>query len=65
MATIEARAAPVTSTDAKTLKTARDKPLVFDTDVPLATQFAVVRKNIADLQRVHNIATSETELMME
>ena len=65
LATIEARAAPVTSTDAKTLKTARDKPLVFDTDVPLATQFAVARKNIADLQRVHNIATSETELMME
>ena len=65
LATIEARAAPVTSSDAKTLKTARDKPLVFDTDVPLATQFAVARKSIADLRRVHNIATSETELMME
>ena len=63
--TIEGHAAPVTSADAKTLKAARDAPLTFDTTEPLATQFALINKAITDLNRIHNITTSKSELMME
>ena len=60
--TIEARAAPVTCVDAKTLKTVRDTSVIFDTEDPLATQFAVTKKAIADLCLVHGITTIEMEL---
>ena len=39
LATIKARDVPVTSDNAKTLNVARDKILIFDTNVPLAMQF--------------------------
>ena len=62
---IKGRLAPITSADTKTLKVARDAPLTFDTTKPLATQFALVNKAITDLNRIHNISTSKSELMME
>ena len=64
LATIKERAAPVTCIDAMALKSARDAPLTFDTSDPLATQFALIKKAVADLQRIHSITTSESELMM-
>ena len=64
LATIKERAAPVTCLDAMALKIAHDAPLTFDTSHPLATQFALIKKAIADLQRIHSVATSESELMM-
>ena len=65
VATLKARAAPVTVVDAQTLKAARDKRLTFDDETPLATQFALVEKAKADLESIHGVSTSETELMME
>ena len=64
MATIEARAASVTVADAKSSKAARNKRLTFDTEEPLATQFTLIKKAIAAIQRTHGVATSKTELMM-
>ena len=46
------------------LKNACDAPLTFDTSEPLATQFAVIKKKIGDLQRIHDIATSKSKMMM-
>ena len=65
MATLKARAAPVTVLDAQTLKAVRDKKLMFDDETPLATQFAIAKKAKADLLSIHGISTSETELVME
>ena len=62
--TIKGRAAPVTCLDAMTLKNARDAPLTFDISKPLATQFTVIKKQIRDLQCIHDIVTSESEMMM-
>ena len=63
--TIRRRTAPITCLDAKALKAARDALLTFNTADPLTTQFALSKKAIADLQRIHGVATSETKLMME
>ena len=63
--TIEGRTPPITSVDAKTLKAARNAPLTFDMTKPLATQFALINKAIADLNHIHSITTSEFEIMME
>ena len=65
IATLKAGAAPVTVVDAQTLKAVRDKRLTFDDETPLATQFALVKKAIADLHSIHHIVTSESELTME
>ena len=65
IATLKAGAAPVTVVDAQTLKAARDKRLTFDDETPLATQFALVKKAIADLASIHRVVTSESELVME
>ena len=46
------------------LNNARDAPLTFDTSEPLATQFAAIKKKIGDLQRIHDIVTSESERMI-
>ena len=63
--TIRRRAAPVTCLDAKALKAARGTPLTFDTTSTLTTQFALSKKAIADLQRIHSVTTSKSEMMME
>ena len=65
IAALKDRAAPVTVLDAQTLKAARDTKLTFDDETPLATQFALVKKAMADLLSIHHIVTSETELVME
>ena len=65
LATIEARATPVTCVDAKMLKSARDTSLTFDTTDPLATQFALIEKAIGDLRHIHGVTTSKSEMMME
>ena len=62
--TIKERTAPVTCLDAMALKTACDALLTFDTSDPHATQFAVIKKKIADLWCIHGIVTSESEIMM-
>ena len=46
------------------LNNARDAPLTFDTSEPLATQFFVIKKKIADVRRNHGIVTSKSEMMM-
>ena len=38
--------------------------LMFNISKPLTTQFAVIKKKIGDLQRIHNTVTSESEMMM-
>lgn len=62
--TIKRRATPVTCLDPKALKTAHDAPLTFDTSDSLTTQFTLIKKAITDLQRIHSVATSESEMMM-
>ena len=64
LAMIKGRAAPVTVLGAMALKNVRDMPITFDTTNTLTTQFALSKKAIADLQDIHNIATSKSELMM-
>ena len=65
IAALKDRAAPVTVQDAQTLKAGQDKKLTFDDETPLATQFALAKKAMADLLSIHRVATSETELVME
>ena len=62
--TIKGCAAPVVCRDAMALKNARDAPLTFNTSKPLTTQFAMIKKKIGDLQRIHDIVTSDSEMMM-
>lgn len=64
MAALKDRAAPVTVLDAQTLKAVKDKKLTFDDEIPLAIQFALVKKAVVDLLGIHLIATSKTELVM-
>ena len=65
MATLKAKAAPVTVLDAQTLKAVQDKKLEFDNETPLATQFSIAKKAKANLPSIHGIATSKTKLVME
>ena len=64
LATIKERAAPVTVLNAMALKNTCNTPLTFDTVDTLATQFSLSEKASADLQRIHNITTSKTEMMV-
>ena len=64
IAAVKKCAAPATVLDAMTLRLARDAPLTFDTADTLATQFALAKKAMGDLDRVHKITTSKSQLMM-
>ena len=64
LATIKGRAAPVTVLNAMALKNAHDATFTFKTADTLATQFTLSKKVITGLRRIHNIATSKSELMM-
>ena len=50
---------------AKKLKALRDTALTFDGDKNLATQFVTIGKTMDEMNRIHGIATNETEMMME
>ena len=62
---IIANAEPVSVLDAKQLKALHDTSLTFDGNKNLATQFVAIQKIMDELKRIHGIATSETEMMME
>ena len=64
LALLKANAAPVTVTDARALKAARNAFLTFDNKVNLATQFALKRRAAAEMQCIHGITSSESKLMM-
>ena len=64
LATIMQNAAPVTVTDGRTLKKARDKDLTFHTSAPLSVQFAEAQQAIEQLQTLHAVPSSKAELMM-
>ena len=51
--------------EAKELKQARDAPLTFDSPETLKVQFNLRKKVILDLQRLHQVETSWSEMMME
>ena len=65
LAHIIANADPESVLDARQLKALRNTALTFDGDKNLATQFVAIGKIMDKLNRIHGIATSETEMMME
>lgn len=64
LATVLGNAAPVTVTDGRTLKEARDKGLTFHTNTPLSVQFAEAQRAIEQLLTLHAVPSSKAELMM-
>ena len=58
-------AKPESVLNAKQLKALHDTALTFDGNKNLATQFVAIRKSMDELKRIHDISTSETEMMME
>ena len=65
LAVILRDADPATVVEAKELKQARDAPLTFDSPETLKVQFNLRKKVILDLQRLHQVETSWSEMMME
>jgi hypothetical protein len=65
LAVILRDADPATVVEAKELKQARDAPLTFDGPETLKVQFNLRKKVILDLERLHQVKTSWSEMMME
>ena len=65
MAVVLANARPMNALNAKELKNLRDEPIEFEGEDNLALQFVQKKKHIAELTRLHQIGSSESELMME
>ena len=65
LAVILRDADPATVVEAKELKKARDAPLTFKGPETLKVQFNLRKKVILNLERLHQVKTSWSEMMME
>ena len=56
---------PAAVVEARELKKAHDAPLIFDGFKTLKVQFNLRKKVILDLERLHQVKTSWSKMMME